>query len=58
MLFRSLLFWGYYYRPDFLVLGVFASGLGVLTWLDLILAIGQARARTSQLVGRKQPSKN
>ncbi|TXT22096.1 MAG: hypothetical protein FD138_3746 [Planctomycetota bacterium] len=52
----GLLFWGYYYRPDFLVLGVFASGLGVLTWLDLILAVRQAHARTSQLAGRKQRS--
>lgn len=50
----GLLAWGYYERPDFLILGVCASGLGILTWLDLILAIRQARARTLQLTGRKK----
>lgn len=54
LLSSGLLFWGYYYRPDFLILGVFASGLGILTWLDLILSIRQAHIRTSQLAGRKQ----
>lgn len=50
----GLLVWGYYERPDFLILGVCASGLGILTWLDLILAIRQARARMLQLTGRKK----
>lgn len=49
----GLLFWGYYFRPDFLILGVCASGLGIMTWLDLILAIRQARRRTARLAGSK-----
>ena len=49
----GLLFWGYYYRPDFLILGICASGLGIMTWLDLILAIRQARKRTARLAGSK-----
>lgn len=50
----GLLYWGYHYRPEFLILGFCASGLGVLTWLDLLVAIRQARSRTSQLAGRKK----
>lgn len=52
----GLLYWGYYYRPEFLILGIFASVLGVVTWLDLLLAIRQAHVRASQLTGRKGPS--
>ena len=49
----GLLLWGYYHRPDFLILGVCASGLGIMTWLDLILAIRQARKRMARLAGSK-----
>ena len=56
MLSASLLFRGYHYRPEFLILGIFASGLGVVTWLDLLLAIRQANVRASKLTGRKKPS--
>ncbi len=52
----GLLFWGYHYRPEFLILGIFASGLGIVTWLDLLLAIRQAHVRASKLTGRKKPS--
>ncbi len=52
----GLLFWGYHYRPEFLILGILASGLGVVTWLDLLLAIRQAHVRASKLTGRKKPS--
>ena len=50
----GLLFLGYSYQPDFLVLGVCAGGLGVMTWVDLFIAIREARNRTSQLAGRKK----
>ena len=50
----GLLFLGYSYQPDFLVLGVCAAGLGVMTWVDLFIAIRDARRRTSQLAGRKK----
>lgn len=52
----GLLFLGYNYQPDFLVLGLCASGLGVMTWLDLFIAIRDARKRTAQLAGRKKKS--
>lgn len=52
----GLLYWGYYYRPEFMILGIFASVLGVVTWLDLLLAIRQAHVRASKLTGRKKPS--
>ncbi len=50
----GLLSLGYSYQPDFLVLGVCAAGLGVMTWVDLFIAIREARRRTSQLSGRKK----
>ena len=50
----GLLFLGYSYQSDFLVLGVCAAGLGVMTWVDLFIAIREARRRTSQLAGRKK----
>ena len=56
MLSAGLLFWGYYYRPEFLVLGVLTSGLGIVTWLDLLVAIRQAHVRASKLTGRKKPT--
>ena len=49
-----LLILGYSYQQDFLVLGVCAAGLGVMTWVDLFIAIREARRRTSQLAGRKK----
>ncbi len=53
----GLLYWGYQDQPKFLVLGVCTSGLGIMTWFDLILDIRKARARTSRLAGRtKKPS--
>lgn len=52
----GLLYWGYYYRPEFMILGILTSGLGVVTWLDLLLAFRQAHIRASQLTGRKKPS--
>ena len=48
----GLLYWGYQDQPKFLVLGACTSGLGIMTWLDLILDIRKARARTSRLAGR------
>ena len=48
----GLLYWGYQDQPKFLVLGICTSGLGIMTWLDLILDIRKARARTSRLAGR------
>ncbi|MFM9962435.1 MAG: FHA domain-containing protein [Planctomycetaceae bacterium] len=53
-----LLYLGYTRQPDFLVLGVCASLLGVITWVDLILAIHQARRLTSQLAGHKTNGKS
>jgi hypothetical protein len=44
----GLLALGYYYQPDFLALGVCASGLGVMTWVDLFIAIREARRRTAR----------
>ena len=53
----GLLYWGYQDQPKFLVLGVCTSGLGLMTWFDLILDIRKARARMSRLAGRtKKPS--
>ncbi len=56
MLSAGLLYWGYFYRPEFLILGLLTSGLGVVTWLDLLLAIRQAHVRASKLTGRKKPT--
>lgn len=56
MLSAGLLYWGYYFRPEFLILGVLTSALGVVTWLDLLLAIRQAHVRASKLTGRKKPT--
>lgn len=56
MLSAGLLYWGYYYRPGFMILGILTSGLGVVTWLDLLLAIRQAHVRASRLTGRKKAS--
>lgn len=50
----GLLYWGYQERPEFLILGFCTSGLGIVTWLDLLFAIRQGRVRTSQLTGRKK----
>jgi hypothetical protein len=50
----GLLFLGYTSQPDFLVLGICAAGLGVMTWVDLFIAIRDARRRTMQLAGRKK----
>lgn len=50
----GLLYWGFQERPEFLILGFCTSGLGIVTWLDLLFAIRQGRARTSQLTGRKK----
>ena len=50
----GLLTLGYSYQQDFLVLGVCAAGLGVMTWVDLFIAIREARRRTAQLSGRKK----
>ncbi len=50
----GLLFLGYYYKQEFFVLGACAAGLGVVTWLDLFIAIREARKRTAQLAGRKK----
>ena len=52
----GLLYWGYHYRPEFFILGLCASGLGILTWLDLLFAFRQGRSRTSKLAGRKKPA--
>ncbi len=52
----GLLFWGYHYRPEFLILGICTSGLEVVTWLDLLLAIRKAHVPVSKLTGRKKPS--
>lgn len=50
----GLLFLGYTYRPAFLMLGICAAGLGVMTWVDLFIAIRENRRRTAQLAGRKK----
>jgi hypothetical protein len=54
MLSAGMFVLGYHYKSDFLWLGLSAAGLGVMTWLDLILAIRDARRRTSQLSGHKK----
>jgi hypothetical protein len=56
LLSAGLLYCGYHYRPEFMILGICTSGLGVLTWLDLILAIRQAQTRAAKLTGRKKPT--
>lgn len=56
MLSAGLLYWGYYYRPEFMILGVLTSALGIVTWLDLLLAIRQAHVQASRLTGRKKPT--
>ena len=54
LLSAGLIYCGYEFQPKFLLLGGCAAGLGVMTWLDLILDIRKARARMSKLSGRSK----
>lgn len=49
----GLLYLGYHDKPQFLVLGACTVGLGVMTWVDLFIAIREARSRIAQLSRRK-----
>ena len=50
----GLLYLGTIGKPEFIVLGGCAACIGVLTWIDLFMAIRETRALSAQL-GNKQP---
>lgn len=55
----GLIYLGTQYKPEFLMLGVCSVCIGVLTWIDLFIAIRTTRAKSAQLAAvNSRPEQN